>query len=101
MPTVITENNVFHGYADAAYANADDQKSTSRYIFLSAGGAISWRSKKQMMIALSSMEAEYVALSVMTILAAMIRTLIFFFFCSYLPTPILTFPLSPISCTST
>ena len=30
----------FHGYADAAYANADDYKSTSGYVFLAGEGAI-------------------------------------------------------------
>ena len=55
--------NSFYGFTDAAYANTDDLKSTSGYVFLSAGGAITWRSKKQTMIALSSTEAEYVALS--------------------------------------
>ena len=59
-----TENkNLFHGYADAAYANADDHKSTTGYVFISAGGAITWKSKKQTIIALSSTESEYVALS--------------------------------------
>ena len=51
------------GYADAAYANADDLKSMSGYVFLAGGGAITWRSKKQSTITLSSIEAEYVALS--------------------------------------
>jgi hypothetical protein len=51
------------GYVDAAYANADDLKSTSGYVFLVGRGAITWRSKKQTTIALSSTEAEYVALS--------------------------------------
>jgi hypothetical protein len=55
--------NLFHRYADAAYANVDDCKSTSGYIYLMAGGAITWRSKKQMTVALSSTEAEYIALS--------------------------------------
>ena len=47
------------------YANTDDYKSTSGYVFLVAGGAITWRSKKQTTIALSSteLEAEYIALS--------------------------------------
>jgi len=57
------DDNLFHGYADAAYANADDLKSMSSYVFLAAGGAITWKSRKQTIIALSSMEAEYVALS--------------------------------------
>jgi hypothetical protein len=56
-------NNLFHGYADASFANAEDLKSTTGYIFLTAGGAITWKSKKQTIIALSSTEAEYVALS--------------------------------------
>ena len=55
--------NLFYGYADAAYANTDDYKSTSGYVFLVGGGAITWRSKKQTMISLSSTEAEYIALS--------------------------------------
>ena len=58
-----SNSNIFYGFADAAYANSDDYKSTSGYVFLAAGGAITWRSKKQATIALSSTEAEYVALS--------------------------------------
>jgi hypothetical protein len=30
----------FHGFADAAYANTDDYKSTAGYVFIAAGGAI-------------------------------------------------------------
>jgi hypothetical protein len=55
--------NFFHGYSDTAYANTDDFKSMSRYVFLAAGGAITWRSKKQTTIALSSTKAKYVELS--------------------------------------
>jgi hypothetical protein len=57
------EANTFHGFADAAFANADEYKSTSGYVFMAAGGAITWRSKKQTTVALSSTEAKYVALS--------------------------------------
>jgi hypothetical protein len=45
------------------YADTDDYKSTSGYVFLVGGGAVTWRSKKQTTIALSSMEAEYISLS--------------------------------------
>ena len=55
--------NHLYGFADAAFANYDDHKSTSGYVFLASGGAITWKSKKQTTIALSSTEAEYVALS--------------------------------------
>jgi hypothetical protein len=55
--------NLFHGYSDAALANADEGKSTSGYVFMAGDGAITWSSKRQISQALSSAEAEYVAIS--------------------------------------
>ena len=55
--------NIFSGYADAAFANQDNCKSTSGYVFIASGGAITWRSKKQTTVALSSTEAKYIALA--------------------------------------
>jgi len=50
------------GYSDADLAGCvDTKKSTSGYIFTLAGGAISWKSVKQTVTALSTMQAEYVA----------------------------------------
>jgi len=57
------EPNFFYGYADASYGNADDRRSISRYVFLAGNGAITWSLRKQVSIALSSTEAEYVALA--------------------------------------
>jgi transposase InsO family protein len=51
------------GYADASYAETEDGKSVGGYLFTYLGGAISWSSKKQKLITLSSMEAEYLQLS--------------------------------------
>ena len=51
------------GYADARFANTDDMKSTTGIVFKSLGGAILWKAKKQTLSALSTTEAEYVALS--------------------------------------
>jgi hypothetical protein len=51
------------GYSDASYAEEKNRKSTSGYAYLLNGAAISWRSKKQPIVALSSMEAEYIALA--------------------------------------
>ena len=57
------DSNIFYGFSDSAFANAEDQKSISGYVFLANMGAITWMSKKQSTIALSTTEAEYVALS--------------------------------------
>eukprot|EP00253_Pinus_taeda_P025738 PITA_25738 len=39
----------------------DSRKSTLGYIFMMAGGAVSWRSAKQTLIAISTMEVEFVS----------------------------------------
>ena len=50
------------GYSDSDYAGClDSRRSTSGYIFMLAGGAISWRSAKQTLVATSIMEAEFVS----------------------------------------
>jgi hypothetical protein len=67
--------NLFHGFSDAAYANQDDNKSISGYVFLVSGGAITWKSKKQTIIALSTTESEYVALSEASHEASWLRNL--------------------------
>ena len=52
------------GFSDADWeGDLDDRKPTSGYIFKLSGVAISWRSKKQACVALSSAEAEYIALA--------------------------------------
>jgi len=49
------------GYIDSNWARSyDDQKSTSGYVFHLGSGAISWTSKKQPIISLSSVEAKYI-----------------------------------------
>jgi chaperone required for assembly of F1-ATPase len=50
------------GYSDSDFAGClDSRKSTSGYIFMLAGGAVSWRSAKQTLTATSTMQAEFVA----------------------------------------
>ena len=52
------------GYADADFAaDLDSRKSTTGWIFMYNGGAISWRSNQQSITALSTSEAEYMSLS--------------------------------------
>jgi len=49
-------------FTDSDYAgDEDDSKSTSGYVFLFSSGAVSWMSKKQPIVTLSSTEAEFVA----------------------------------------
>jgi hypothetical protein len=47
------------GYSDSDYAG-DDRKSTSGYVFTLVGGAISWKSSKQIVTTSSTMYAEFV-----------------------------------------
>jgi hypothetical protein len=37
---VTKEENLFHGYADAAFANTNDHMSTTSYVFLPVGGVV-------------------------------------------------------------
>jgi hypothetical protein len=50
------------GYCDADWAgDLDERKSTTGYAFYLGGGLISWNSKRQPTVALSTAEAEYMA----------------------------------------
>lgn len=49
-------------YSDSDYAgDLDDRKSTSGYVFMLGSGVISWSSKKQPVVTLSTTEAEFIA----------------------------------------
>ena len=51
-------------YSDTDWTgDVNDRKSTSGYLFQISGGAVTWSSKKQSCVALSTAEAEYVAIS--------------------------------------
>ena len=57
-------NIEFECYSDSDWAgDVEDRKSTSGYVFKVVGGPISWGSKKQSSVSLSTSEAEYIALS--------------------------------------
>ena len=57
-----TDNLEVIGYSDSDYAGCiDSRKSTSGYVFMLAGAAVSWRSAKQTLTATSTMEAEFVS----------------------------------------
>jgi hypothetical protein len=52
------------GYSDSDLArDVNDRKSTSDLIFFLAGGLVAWQSAKQKVVALSSCEAEYIAVA--------------------------------------
>ena len=65
------------GYSDADWAgNPDDRRSTTGYAFIIAGGSVSWGSKKQSTVALSTTEAEYMAITQATKEGVWIRRLL-------------------------
>jgi hypothetical protein len=48
------------GYCDADWGgDLEDRRSTTRFVFMIGGGAISWSSKLQPIITLSTTEAEH------------------------------------------
>ncbi len=52
------------GFVDADYAgDLDNRRSTTGYVFTLAGGPICWRSVVQSLVALSTTEAEYMAVT--------------------------------------
>ena len=54
---------MIEGYSDANWiTGSNDVKSTSGYVFILGGGAVSWKSSKQICIARSTMESEFIAL---------------------------------------
>eukprot|EP00171_Calliarthron_tuberculosum_P001087 IDg1087t1 len=77
------------GYCDSDWGGCiETRKSTEGYLFLIAGGAVCWRSKKQSIIATSTCEAEYVSLCSATKEAIWLSRLLAEIFGNSPPTPI-------------
>lgn len=65
------------GYSDSDWAgDKESRKSTSGYIFMLNGGPVSWCSKRQATVALSSTEAECIALTLAAKEATWLRLLL-------------------------
>ena len=61
-PSSSSNSDLFVTYTDADHAgNPDNGRSTSGYLVKMGSGAISWQSRLQSLVALSTTEAEYVA----------------------------------------
>ena len=62
--TYSREPTILEGYSDASWiTNEEDNSSTSVWVFVYGGGAISWSSKKQTCIVDSTMASEFIALA--------------------------------------
>lgn len=71
------EKLLVEGYSDSDWAGElESRKSTSGFIFMLNGGPVSWCSKRQPTVALSSTEAEYIALTLAAKEATWLRPLL-------------------------
>jgi hypothetical protein len=73
------------GYADADGSMMEDRRAISGYAFIINGGAVSWSTKKQEIVSLSTTESEYIAATYATKEALWLRSLIFQLFGTSLP----------------
>ena len=72
-----SKNSKLIGYTDSDWVGSvDDRKTTSGYVFHMGSGAISWASKKQPIVALSTAEGEYVAATVAACQAVWMRRML-------------------------
>lgn len=72
-----SDNFKLYGFSDSDWAGSlDDRRSTTGYLFLLGSSAISWSSRKQPSTALSSSEAEYMAVTSATCQAIWLRRIL-------------------------
>ena len=75
-PAASPAQSEVYGYSDSDHAaNVDDRRSITGYVFFYAGGPITWKTKTQPRTALSSTEAEYMALAAASCEAMSLRYL--------------------------
>jgi hypothetical protein len=68
---------VLEGYCDANWiSNANEIYATSEYVFSLGGGAVSWKSCKQTILTMSTMEAELTTLDTASVEAKWLRELL-------------------------
>ena len=87
-----SENLELFGFSDSDWAtDKDDRKSTSGFCFKLCrfGSVVSWASKKQGCVALSSCGAEYVSLALAAQEAVYLQGLLIFFCLTTVDTPVL------------
>lgn len=69
--------DVLVGFCDATFAsNLENRKSVTGYVFLLNGAAVAWRSKLQSIVATSTAQSEYIAMSSATHAAQALRQLL-------------------------
>lgn len=91
--TYTKNKDKLQAFTDSDWAgDVDDRKSCTGNVIMLAGGPISWRSKKQASVALSTMEAEYAALAEVSKEVVYLKRLLNYMgFEKYVETPILIY----------
>jgi len=72
-----SDSNQIYGYIDSDFASSlDDRKSTYGHVFQLGTNLISWASKKQSIVSISSAETEYVAATLASCQAVWLRRIL-------------------------
>ena len=70
------QGSTLEGYSDADGSMAEDRHAITGYAFIINGGAVSWSTKRQEIVSLSTTESEYIAATHTTKEALWLRSLI-------------------------
>jgi hypothetical protein len=72
-----TSQALLAGWSDSDYASDSlERRSRTEFVFMLSGAAVSWKTQRQQIVALSTVEAKYMALTLVTREAMFLKQLL-------------------------